>query len=90
MAHTKSAKKSIRLIAERRVRNRSTTRALKTHMGKAEKLIANGDRAAAEEAVKTAIVALDKAVQKGVVHRNNAARHKSSLMRRFNQAFPSG
>jgi small subunit ribosomal protein S20 len=38
------------------------------------------------EAVKTAIRALDKAVNKGVLHRNNAARRKSRLMKRYNRA----
>jgi small subunit ribosomal protein S20 len=89
LAHTKSAKKSIRVIAERRAQNRSMNRAVKTELSKADKLIANGDQEAAREAVKAATIALDKAAQKGLIHDNNAARRKSRLMKRFNTAFPA-
>ena len=90
MAHTKSAKKSIRIIEERRVRNRSTSSAVKTYITKAEKLILDKDLEPAKEAVNQAAIALDKAAQKGVIHSNNAARHKSRLMKKFNAAFPAG
>jgi small subunit ribosomal protein S20 len=90
LAHTKSAKKSIRIIEERRVRNRSTSSAVKTYITKAEKLILNKDLEPAREAVNQATIALDKAAQKGVIHSNNAARHKSRLMKKFNAAFPAG
>jgi len=39
----------------------------------------------AREAVSVAISALDKAAEKGIIHKNNAARRKSRLMRRLNQ-----
>ena len=89
MAHTKSAKKSIRIISEKRSRNRSVTSALKTSIGKAEKLIEDNELEQAREAVKQATTALDKAAQKGVIKSNNAARHKSRLMKKFNAAFSS-
>ena len=41
---------------------------------------------AAEQAVKDAVVALDKAASKGAIHRNNAARRKSRIMKQLNQA----
>lgn len=88
MAHTKSAKKSIRLIAEARVRNRSVNSSVKTQVAKAEKVALGKDGEAAREAVKQATVALDKAAQKRVIHRNNAARRKSRLMKKLNSAFP--
>jgi len=76
-------------MEERRLRNRSTVRAIKTYVGKAEKLILAKETDSARNAVKQAEIALDKAAQKGVIHSNNAARRKSRLMKRFNSAFPS-
>lgn len=89
MAHTKSAIKSIRVIREKRSRNRSVNSDLKTTIAKAEKLILSKELEPAKEAVQQATVALDKAVKKGIIHSNNAARRKSSLMKKFNQAFSS-
>jgi len=59
---------------------------VKTTITKARKLILQKDLDAAQEAVKQATVALDKAVQKGVLHPNNAARRKSRLMKQLNEA----
>jgi small subunit ribosomal protein S20 len=89
LAHTKSAIKSIRIIEEKRSHNRSINSAVKTHIGKAEKLILSRDLEPAQEAVKKATTALDKAAQKGLIHSNSAARRKSRLMKRFNAAFSS-
>jgi len=87
LAHTKSAKKSIRIISERRGRNRSITSAVKTAVIKAEELILDKELEPAREAVKEATIALDRAAQKGVIHSNNAARRKSRLVKKFNAAF---
>lgn len=87
MAHTKSAKKSIRIISERRGRNRSISSAVKTAVIKAEELILDKELEPAREAVKEATIALDRAAQKGVIHSNNAARRKSRLVKKFNAAF---
>jgi small subunit ribosomal protein S20 len=89
LAHTKAAKKSIRIMSERRSRNRSINSALKTSIGKAEKLIDDKELEPAREAVKQATTAMDKAAQKGIIHSNNAARHKSRLMKKLNTAFSS-
>lgn len=89
MAHTKSAKKSIRIIGERRRRNRSINSAVKTSIIKAEELILDKELEPAREAVKQATIALDRAAQKGIIHSNNAARRKSRLMKKFNAAFSS-
>jgi len=86
LAHSKSAKKSIRLIAEARLRNRSVNSSVKTQVAKAEKLALGKDAEAARQAVKQATTVLDKAAQKGVIHRNNAARRKSRLMKKLNAA----
>ena len=90
MAHTKSAKKSISVIAEKKKRNRSVNRSLKTNIMKAEDLIDDGEQQLAEEAVLKAKISLDKAAQKGMIHWKNAAHRKSKLMKKFNTAFPAG
>lgn len=89
MAHTRSAKKMIHVMQEQRSRNRSVKSAVKTYIAKAEELISKKELEAAKEAVKQATIALDKAAQKGVIHSNNAARHKSRLMKKLNAAFSS-
>ena len=88
MAHTRSAKKMIHVIREERIRNRSIRSAVKTYIDKAEELISSKEPEPAKEAVQKAAVALDKAVRKGIIHHNNAARHKSRLMKKLNVAFP--
>ena len=55
-------------------------------MTKARRLIPSGDVDAAERAVRDAVVALDKAAQKGVLHPNNASRRKSRIMKQLQQA----
>ena len=89
LAHIKSAKKSIRIIGERRRRNRSINSAVKTSIIKAEELILDKELEPAREAVKQATIALDRAAQKGIIHSNNAARRKSRLTKKFNAAFSS-
>jgi len=87
LAHTKSAKKMVPILEEQRRRNKADKSAVKTYIAKAEELISAKELEPAKEAVKKASVALDKAAKKGVLHPNNAARHKSRLMRKFNSAF---
>src|SRR5207248_1468894 len=71
--------------AERRaIRNRGARSAVRTYVKKATEAVANAvDNAA--EVVRDAVSALDKAAQKGIVHRNAAARRKSRLMARLHQ-----
>jgi len=86
LAHSKSAKKSIRISKERRSRNRAVTSTVKTSVGKARKLLEGKvkDLESAKEAVKQATTALDKAAQKGIIHKRNAARRKSRLTKKLN------
>ncbi len=79
MANTKSAMKRIRQSEKRRVRNRTIRSQVRTAVKTAR--TAGGD--ALRTAVADAIRALDKAVTKGVVHPNTAARKKSALARRL-------
>ena len=59
---------------------------VKTNIIKAEKLIFSGELKPAQESVQTAVTSLDKAAEKGMIHQNNAARRKSRLMKKLNQA----
>jgi len=83
---TKSAKKQVRVVKRRRLRNRSIRSLVKTNITKAERLIFSGELESARAAVVAAIGSLDKAAEKGVIHPNNAARRKSRLMNKLNEA----
>ena len=79
MANTKSAVKRIRQNERRRVRNR----AVRSHVRSALKEARAAQGAEQRTSVAEAIRALDRAVTKGVIHRNTAARKKSALARRL-------
>ncbi len=85
MAHSKSALKRWRQSLVRRERNRSVKSKTRTLLNRALAGIQD-DASSAEEAVRAAISALDKAAQQGVIHTNAAARGKSRLLKRFNLA----
>ncbi len=89
MPSIKSAPKAVRVAERRRVRNKSVHSEVKTRITQAEKLILSGELEAAGKAVAKAITSLDSAVGKGVLHANNAARHKSRLMKKLSQALAS-
>ncbi len=86
MANTKSAIKRLRSAERRRLRNRVYRGGARTAVKKARQLIEEGRFEEAREAVRVAASALDKAAEKGIIHKNNAARHKSRLMQQLNQA----
>jgi small subunit ribosomal protein S20 len=81
---TRSAAKAHRQSVKRRLRNRAVKSATKTAIKHANESIAAGDLDASREAVRLAISALDRAAQKGVLHPNNAGRHKSRLLMKYN------
>ena len=84
MANTKSAIKMIRVAAKKRERSKSARTLAKTSLDQAEKAIAARQTETAPAAVVEAISALDKAAEKGILHKNNAARRKSRLMKKLN------
>lgn len=84
MANSKSAEKRIRTSERKRLRNRPYRSAARTLVKKAELAINTGDQEAAGAAVLLATRTLDRVASKGVIHRNNAARRKSRLMKKFN------
>ncbi len=81
---TRSAAKAHRQSIKRRLRNRAVKSATKTAIKRANESIAGGDFDAAREAVRAAISTLDRAARKSVLHPNNAGRHKSRLLLRYN------
>lgn len=88
MANIKSSIKQIRQDKRKTARNRPVRSSLKTYVKSAVVTIAGGaEQADSVEKVRLAISKLDKAAQKGIIHRNQAARRKSRLMKKLNTAF---
>jgi small subunit ribosomal protein S20 len=83
LANHKSAIKRIRTSERRRARNRVFISRARTEIKQARAEIASNDLVGAREAVLTAIRVLDRAANKGILHKNNAARRKSRLMKRL-------
>ena len=84
MANIKSLIKRNKQNQKRRMRNRVYRGTARTYVRKAEAAIKVGDAQASQEEVLKAIKALDKAASKGVIHKNNAARRKSRLVKKLN------
>jgi len=82
MPNNAAAQKRMRQEQKRRLHNRSVKSLVKTQITKARQAIAVDENA--EEAVRAAVSELDRAAKKGVIHRNNAARRKSRLMKQLN------
>ena len=83
MANIKSQIKRNRQNEKRRVTNRIVRGSARTADSKARAALVQGDEVTSKEAVLAAISQLDRAAQKGVIHKNNAARRKSRLMKRL-------
>jgi small subunit ribosomal protein S20 len=82
MANHLSALKRARQTERRTTRNRANTSSLRTQLRDLRETIAKGDKSAAEQTYRKTVSALDKAIQKGVLHKNTAARYKSRLSAR--------
>jgi len=83
MPNIKSAEKRVRTSKIREMRNKSNRTRLKTTLKRFDAAVTEGNRAEADSAYKVAVKTVDKAVSKGLLHKNNAARKKSSLTRRL-------
>jgi small subunit ribosomal protein S20 len=83
LANIKSAIKRNRQNEKRRVQNRIYRGAARTYVRKARLSIDTGDVDTARQATLEAVSALDKAAERGTIHKNNAARRKSRLMKRL-------
>lgn len=83
MANHFSAIKRTRQTERRTVRNRSNTSRLRSALRDMRDALTAGDKGAAEQTYRKTASALDKAIQKGVLHENTAARYKSRLSKRL-------
>ena len=86
MANHRSALKRIRTSEKSRQRNRVVRGSTRSTVRRARSLVDKNQLGEAAVAVQNAVSALDRAASKGVIHKNNAARRKSRLMRQLNQA----
>ena len=84
MANIKSAKKRILVAEKKTARNKMVKSALKTAIKKFEAAVSANNAEEAKELFSKATKALDMAAQKGVVHKNMAARKKSRLAAKLN------
>ena len=85
MPNIKSSKKDVIRSKVAYEKNKADKSELKTAVKKFDAALELGDRAAAAEAYKQAVVLVDKAINKGILHKNTAARKKSSMTRKLNK-----
>ena len=85
LANIKSQIKRNRQNEKKRVGNRVYRGKARTMIAKALVAVDGGEKETSVEAVRLAVSALDKAAEKGVIHKNNAARRKSRLMKHLAQ-----
>ncbi|WP_295857810.1 30S ribosomal protein S20 [uncultured Oscillibacter sp.] len=85
MPNIKSAKKRVLIAEARNARNKAEKSALKTAIKKFEAVAAEGNRTEADGAYKVAVKKVDQAVARGVLHKNTAARRKSSMTLKLNK-----
>ncbi len=85
MPNNAAAEKRMRQEQKRRLHNRSVKSIVRTQVTKARQAISTGTvDETSVEAVRAAVSELDRAAKKGVIHKNNAARRKSRLMKQLN------
>ncbi|GAB5080488.1 MULTISPECIES: 30S ribosomal protein S20 [unclassified Pseudarthrobacter] len=84
MANIKSQKKRILTNEKARLRNNAVKSELKTAIRAVNTAVESTDKDAAAAALKVASRKLDKAVSKGVLHKNNAANRKSAISKKVN------
>jgi len=85
----RSSEKDLRRTARRTIVNKAAIGALRTAVKKVRAQIARQDAAAARQALADAVPVLDRAADKGYLHKNNAARTKSRLTQQVNQLTPA-
>lgn len=79
MANTAQAKKRARQAEKHRQHNTTQRSMMRTHMKKVLKAVQGQDKAAAQATYKEATAVIDRMANKGIIHKNAAARHKSRL-----------
>ena len=85
MPNIKSSKKDVISSKIAYEKNKAHKSELKTNLKKFDAAAVSGEQAAAEAAYKVAVKAVDQAVVKGLLHKNNAARKKSSMTLQLNK-----
>lgn len=85
MAHTKSAKKRIVTAAKSRLRNQSVKSRVKTTIKKFEAALNTKEVEACKVSLSLVFTEIDKAVSKGIIHKNAAARKKAGLSVKLNK-----
>ena len=85
MPNIKSSKKDVLSSKIAYEKNKANKSELKTDLKKFNAAVVSGDKAAAEAAYNVAVKAVDQAVVKGLLHKNNAARKKSSMTLQLNK-----
>ena len=90
MANIKSAVKRARQNIKRRALNRYYRTSARSYIRKARTQIEGNELNEAEQTIRAAVKALDKAAQKGLIRKNNAARRKSRLMKALNKSRAEG
>ena len=85
MPNIKSSKKDVISSKIAYEKNKANKSELKTTLKKYDAALVSGDKAAAEVAYKAAVKAVDQAVTKGILHKNTAARKKSSMTLQLNK-----
>ena len=83
MANIKSAMKRVKITRAQNLRNRMIISDLKTALRKFDKALESGDEAAISEMYTIAVSKVDKAVTKGVIHKNAANRKKAQLAKKL-------
>ncbi|HEY0050882.1 MAG TPA: 30S ribosomal protein S20 [Pyrinomonadaceae bacterium] len=86
MPNHKSAEKRVRQNEKRRLVNRNNRSSLRTQIKKLRTAIAGSDNQQSQELLVPTISAIDKAVNKGILHKNTAARYKARLTGHVNKA----
>ncbi len=84
MANIKSAKKRIKVIQAKTLRNKMIRSSVKTAVRKVNEAVAAGDAKVAQQALINAVSTIDKAKSKGVMHKNTASRKVSRLTKKVN------
>ena len=79
MANTKQSKKRAGQAEKHRQHNASLRSMMRTQIKKVQKAVTAGNKADAEAAYQAAVPVIDRMADKGIIHKNKAARHKSRL-----------
>ncbi len=89
MANTKQAKKRVRQAEKHRKHNSSYRSMMRTYIKRVVVAIEDGKASEADEAYRIALPIIDRMADKGFIHKNKAARHKSRLLARIRKLTPT-